>query len=115
METQLILILAFIIVCFLIFKAFKAIITVAGSLFLLITFAFFLRSQDIINFDVPKDFDLKNFNFSINEKEFYTEDKKVKEDNIEDNKSNHSKNKLSMEKIKEQEMAEEENIKKGDK
>lgn len=113
METQLVLILAFIVVCFLILKAFKAIITVAGSLFLLITFAFFLRSQNVINFDVPKDFNLKSLNFSINEKDFSIDNKKIKEeDKKEESSFKNSKNKVSIEQIKEQEMAEEANIKK---
>lgn len=111
METQLVLLLVFIIVFILLLKAFKAIITIAGCIFLLVTLAFFLRSQNIVNFDIPEDFNLKNINFRINDNGFF-KDNNVKEKNIKSEEEfKESKSKNSIEKIKEQEMAEEQNIK----
>ena len=117
MENQAVLVLVFILVCVLLLKAFKAIITVAGSILMLVLFAFFLRSQNIINFDVPKSFSqdmtLKSFNFSVNDSNFFTDAKKAKdEDKKEKDRFENSKSKESIEKLKEQEQGEEQNIKK---
>lgn len=62
----LLMIVVFTIFAILFFKMFKAFLTFVGCLFFIVALAFFLRSQDIIYFEIPADWSLSSFNFKVN-------------------------------------------------
>lgn len=106
---QLILIIIILVVTFLLLKAFKAFITLFGSLFLLLFLALYLRSMHVINFDIPKDLSIHKINFSIDEQYKFTESDNYSSENNKDEEK--PRKKMTFEQIKKQEMDEEINLK----
>ena len=66
-QHTLIVTLIVLVVVLIFLKTLKYFFHFLGVVFLLITLALFLRSENIINFTVPDDLSLKSFHFSIND------------------------------------------------
>lgn len=81
------LVLFFCLFAFLLFKMFKALLTIILCLFFIIGLAFFLRSQDVLYFEIPESFEISDFKFELNKElkkeineTFNKENKEEKED-----------------------------------
>lgn len=67
MSVILLSVLVFCVFALLLFKMFKAILTFIGCIVFIVAFAFFLRSMEVVSFEVPKDLSFESFNFQIGE------------------------------------------------
>lgn len=65
MSLTILIVILFTLLFILAFKMLKAVLTLVGGLLFVVGLAFLLRSLEIINFTIPNDLSISEFNFEI--------------------------------------------------